>query len=105
MNLLSIGGAAKVRLLAAGAAATLMMGATQLSAFAFTTPSSTTLKQDAGAALNYLATQQLADGSLDDRASETEDYILGTTADGKDPNKLVSSAGNSVYDWLAANMA
>ena len=85
--------------------ATLIAGAMQLSALAFTTPSTSTLQADADAALNYLATQQLPDGSLDDRASETEDYILGTTADGKDPNKLISSAGKSVYDWLAANMA
>src|SRR5258708_12027844 len=52
-----------------------------------------------------MVTQQIPDGSVDERASETEDYILGTTADGKDPNKLISSAGKSVYDWLAANMA
>jgi hypothetical protein len=56
-------------------------------------------------ALAYLATQQLADGSLDDRASETEDWILATTARGRNPNRLVSSAGNSVYDFLAAHVA
>lgn len=59
----------------------------------------------ANRALAFLATQQLADGSLDDRASETEDWILGTTAAGRDPNRLVSSAGKSVYDFLAADFA
>ncbi len=64
----------------------------------------TTLRQDALDALAYLSTQQLPDGSLDDRASETEDFILGTVAAGRDPNNLISSAGNSVYDFLAANL-
>lgn len=85
--------------------AVLLAGSMQLGALAFTTPSSSTLSSDAANALQYLQTQQLPDGSLDDRASETEDYILGTTADGKDPNKLISSAGNSVYDWLASDIA
>jgi hypothetical protein len=55
-------------------------------------------------ALHYLGTQQRADGSIDTSASETEDYILGTTAAGRDPNTLVAPSGNSVYDFLAADL-
>jgi hypothetical protein len=58
----------------------------------------------ANRALDFLATKQLPNGSLDSRASETEDWILGTTAKGKDPNKLVASSGVSVYDFLAADI-
>ncbi len=56
-------------------------------------------------ALHYLGTQQLADGSLLDTASVTEDYILGTAASGRDPNSLIASSGNSVYDFLAADIS
>lgn len=59
----------------------------------------------AGRALQYLGTQQLADGSLLDTASVTEDYILGTTASGRNPNSLIASSGKSVYDFLAADIS
>lgn len=65
---------------------------------------STSLHGSAQQALAYLATQQSADGSLLDTASVTEDYILGTTAAGKDPNSLIASSGKSVYDFLASDI-
>jgi hypothetical protein len=55
-------------------------------------------------ALHYLSTQQQADGSIDHSASETDDYILGTAAIGANPNALIASSGNSVYDFLAADI-
>ncbi|HEX6470764.1 MAG TPA: prenyltransferase/squalene oxidase repeat-containing protein [Streptosporangiaceae bacterium] len=60
------------------------------------------LRQSARLALNYLATQQLPDGSMNDSASVTEDYIFGATAAGRNPNLLISSSGNSVYTFLAS---
>jgi hypothetical protein len=56
----------------------------------------------AGLALHYLATQQEPDGSIDEFASATDYYILGATADGRNPNLLISSSGNSVYTYLAS---
>jgi hypothetical protein len=55
-------------------------------------------------ALHYLSTQQQADGSIDHSASETDDYILGTTAAGGNPNALIASSGKSVYDFLTADI-
>jgi hypothetical protein len=66
---------------------------------------SSDLRDAARRALAYLGTQQLADGSLLGSASVTEDYILGATAAGRDPNTLVAPSGESVYDFLAANIA
>jgi hypothetical protein len=63
------------------------------------------LRSAAQQALAYMAAQQLANGSIQNSASETEDYILGTTASGRNPNSLVSSSGNSVYDFLAADIS
>lgn len=60
------------------------------------------LRFSAGLALNYLATQQEPDGSIDEFASATDYYILGATADGRNPNLLISSAGNSAYSFLAS---
>jgi hypothetical protein len=62
------------------------------------------LRGAAQRALQYLGTQQLADGSLLDTASVTEDYILGTAASGRNPNSLIASSGKSVYDFLAADI-
>jgi hypothetical protein len=56
----------------------------------------------AGKALQYLGTQQLADGSVDDSLGETADYALGAKFHGLDPNTLKASSGKSVYDYLAA---
>jgi len=63
------------------------------------------LRAAASRVLAFLSSKQLADGSLDERASETEDFILGDTAAGRDPNRLVASSGKSVYDFLAADIA
>src|SRR5260370_23412460 len=63
------------------------------------------LRGAAQGALDYLSTQQLADGSIQHAASETEDYILGATASGRNPNSLVSSSGKSVYDFLASDIS
>ncbi|HEX5117131.1 MAG TPA: hypothetical protein VFW65_18225 [Pseudonocardiaceae bacterium] len=62
------------------------------------------LVSSAHRALHYLGTQQLMNGSIDNSASETEDYILGTTASGRDPNALVAASGQSVYDFLAGDI-
>jgi hypothetical protein len=63
------------------------------------------LRDAARRALDYLGTQQQADGSLLGSASVTEDYILGAAAADRDPNALVAPPGASVYDFLAANIA
>lgn len=65
----------------------------------------THLRTLAGQALNYLATQQLPDGSQQGSASETEDYILGATADGRNANRLTASSGKSVFDFLASDIS
>jgi hypothetical protein len=66
---------------------------------------SISLRGAAERALHYLGTQQLADGSIQDTASETEDYILGTAASGRNPNSLIAPSGKSVYDFLAADIS
>jgi hypothetical protein len=56
-------------------------------------------------ALQYLATQQKADGSLNVPAfgnpGATEDFAMGAAALNYDPNSVVSSGGKSLYDYLA----
>ncbi|WP_394823583.1 hypothetical protein [Pendulispora albinea] len=68
-------------------------------------PGAHRLRIAARRALAYLSSQLLPDGSLDHRASETEDFILATVAAGRDPNDLVAPSGKSVFDFLAANIA
>lgn len=60
------------------------------------------LQTSAALALHYMGTQQEPDGSIDDFASSTDYYILSDAAAGRNPNLLISSAGNSVYDFLAS---
>jgi len=55
-------------------------------------------------ALQYLAAQQRADGSIDGAVGETLDFALGAVAAGYDPRTLKSSSGKSPYDWLQANI-
>jgi hypothetical protein len=64
-----------------------------------------TSSQAAQRALAFLAANQLPDGSLSDQPSQTEDWILGTVANGGDPNQLVASSGTSAYAFLIANVA
>lgn len=93
----------RVRYLAAGvllATVALVVGAMPAQA-----QTSSSLRGSAQEALDYLATQQSPDGSLLDTASITEDYILGTTATGRNPNSLIASSGTSVYDFLAADIS
>lgn len=56
----------------------------------------------ATAALGYLANQQAANGSIAASAGVTEDVILGTAAANFDPNTLISCAGTSAFQYLAA---
>jgi len=63
----------------------------------------------AGTALDYLATQQQSDGSIDDALGETADYALAARFHGLDPNNLKAGSGKSVYDyfatWVAASVS
>ena len=92
----------KLRLLAASAilAATALLN---LSAHA------AILSTAAGTALDYLATQQQSDGSIDDALGETADYALAARFHGLDPNNLKAGSGKSVYDyfatWVAASVS
>jgi hypothetical protein len=63
------------------------------------------LRGAAERSLDYLGTQQLADGSLQGTASETEDYILGAAAFGRNPNTLIAASGKSAYGFLAADIS
>ena len=78
------------------AAATVLFGTAGFAA----TPTS-----QAGKALQYLGTQQLADGSIDDALGETADYALGAKFQGIDPKTLKASSGKSVYDYMALWLA
>jgi iron complex transport system substrate-binding protein len=69
------------------------------------TPTHGQLVSAANHALAFLATQQQPDGSLENFASLTEDWILGTVASGNDPNDLVAPSGKSAFDFLVADIA
>ncbi len=95
---ISLAAALRIRVLVIGATLTLI-GILLSVSTAQAQPIS--LRGAAERALHYLGTQQLADGSIQDTASETEDYILGTTASGPMPWALgiwvfvgVPSSGN-----------
>ena len=93
----------KIRLIAASAT---LAAATLLPA---TAASAATPTAQGGKAIQYLGTQQLADGSIDDALGETADYAIGARFQGIDPNSLKASSTKSVYDymatWLAASTA
>jgi len=56
-------------------------------------------------ALQYLAGQQKADGSIDGAVGETLDFVLGAAGAGYDPRTLRSSGGKTPFDWLSAGIA
>ena len=62
-------------------------------------------------ALNYLGRHQLADGAIDISSAgfgnpgTTEDFVIGASAAGIDPNTLRVCGGTSAYDWLATDYA
>jgi hypothetical protein len=92
----------KTRLLAASA--------TLAAASLFVIPSSAALAacDPATRAIQYLAANQLPDGSLDISSAgfgnpiASENMVIGAAATGYDPNTFEKS-GKSVYDYLAAN--
>jgi hypothetical protein len=55
-------------------------------------------------ALQYLAGQQAADGSVGGQPGVTADYIFGAAAAGFDPSTLKASSGKTVYDSLEAGI-
>ncbi|MEA2682756.1 MAG: hypothetical protein QOK05_1084 [Chloroflexota bacterium] len=62
-----------------------------------------------GQAIQYLGTQQQADGSIDHSLGETADYALGAKYQGIDPNTLQAGSGKTVYDyfttWVGASVS
>jgi hypothetical protein len=52
-------------------------------------------------ALAYMATQQMADGSIAADPGPTEDYVFGAAAAGYDPNTLAAASGKTVFDYLS----
>jgi hypothetical protein len=56
-------------------------------------------------AVQYLASKQLANGSIDGSVNETADFVLGAASDAIDPKTLKSSAGKSPYDFFATDLA
>lgn len=56
-------------------------------------------------AVQYLAFQQLANGSIDGSINETADFVLGAASGGIDPKTLTSAAGKSPVDFFLADLA
>jgi hypothetical protein len=55
-------------------------------------------------AIQYLHSVQMADGSIDGNVNETADYVLGSAADGIDPNTLTGPSGKSAFDYFTADL-
>src|ERR1700716_255926 len=55
-------------------------------------------------ALQYLASKQQANGSIDGNVNETADFVLGAAADGIDPKTLKSSGAMTPFDFFLADL-
>jgi hypothetical protein len=86
-------------------ASAILAASSVLAAILTSTPTAAAAACDpATRAIQYLASKQMADGSIDASLAETADFVLGAASDGVDPNTLKASSGKSVYDFFAADL-